>query len=78
VWIAKKYETWLGRFANYHLCVSEAMKKDLKAHFNVDANVMYDRATDKFYRPSLKERHELFEKIFKKENTFTSIVSKEV
>ena len=39
---------------------------------------MYDWATDKFYRPSLKERHELFEKIFKKENTFTSIVSKEV
>ena len=73
VWIGKKYETWLGRFANYHLCVSEAMKRDLKAHFNVTAHVMYDRATDKFYRPDISERHRLFEKIFKEKNEFTMV-----
>jgi hypothetical protein len=66
----------LGRFANHHLCVSEAMQRDLLAHFNVNAYVMYDRATDKFYRPELMERHQLFERVFKERNEFTEIINR--
>ena len=73
-----KYETWLGWFANHNLCVSEAMKRDLKTHFKVDAYVMYDRATDKFYWPQIEERHRLFEKIFVSKNEFTGIWNGEV
>jgi len=39
---------------------------------------MYDRATDKFFRPELKERHLLFEKYFKRENVFTEQKGKDI
>ena len=29
LWFAKKYEMIFGRWADYHLCVSNEMKKDL-------------------------------------------------
>jgi beta-1,4-mannosyltransferase len=35
VLLGKLYEMWLGRFGNYHLCVSQAMQKDLVNKFNL-------------------------------------------
>lgn len=39
---------------------------------------MYDWATDKFYRPDIEERHQLFEKIFKGKNEFTEQINGKV
>ena len=66
--IAKFYELFLGRFADYNLTVSQAMKEDLAriapAIGRKPIHVLYDRATPKFKMiTSLKEKYELFKKI---------------
>ncbi|CEF64730.1 Chitobiosyldiphosphodolichol beta-mannosyltransferase [Strongyloides ratti] len=38
------YEGFFGRRAHFNLCVSKAMKKDLMDRWNVDAEVLYDKA----------------------------------
>jgi beta-1,4-mannosyltransferase len=49
VLLGKLYEMWLGRFGDYHLCVSKAMQKDLMNKFNLrNVFVLYDKATKKF------------------------------
>ena len=47
------------------------MQTNLKDNFNVNAHVLYDRAHSKFHRLSLDEKHELFDKLFGKDNEFT-------
>jgi beta-1,4-mannosyltransferase len=41
--MAERYERWAGRLADAHLCVSAAMRVDLKARFGIAAAVLYDR-----------------------------------
>ena len=60
----KFYETKLGRFGNGHLCVSEAMRKDLLNQFHIRASVLYDKANQRFHLLSLEERHEFYAKFF--------------
>ena len=61
VFLGKIYEMRLGKYGDYHLCVSKAMQVDLQYKFGIrDAKVMYDKATAKFGKAiqmSLKERH---------------------
>lgn len=65
--VGKFYELALGRFGDYHLTVSEAMKSDLLKKIpsirSERVFVLYDRATSKFQDISDKEKYELFEKI---------------
>lgn len=58
------YETKLGRLADGHLCVSKAMKKDLKDRYHITASVLYDKANNRFKLLSLEERHEFYKKFF--------------
>eukprot|EP00826_Nyctotherus_ovalis_P022611 TRINITY_DN1748_c0_g2_i1.p1 TRINITY_DN1748_c0_g2~~TRINITY_DN1748_c0_g2_i1.p1 ORF type:complete len:206 (-),score=40.47 TRINITY_DN1748_c0_g2_i1:231-848(-) len=60
----KFYETKLGRLANGHLCVSKAMKKDLKNRYHITASVLYDKANKRFKLLPLEERHEFYRKFF--------------
>ena len=52
VGIARIFELTFGKFADYHLTVSEAMKSDLgeiaPGIARKPIHVLYDRATDKF------------------------------
>ena len=41
--LAERYEAWLGRRADRHFCVSQAMRTDLERRFGVCAEVLYDR-----------------------------------
>lgn len=71
--LMKFYETRLGRFANGHLCVSQAMQRDLLNRFNIPyrllnrdnrAHVLYDKANQRFRLLSLEERHEFYKRFF--------------
>ena len=61
---ARSYELFFGRFADYHLTVSEAMKKHLvsiaPAIGRKPIHVLYDRATPKFKPTKLTEKHNLY------------------
>lgn len=49
VFMGKLYEMWLGKFGDYHLCVSKAMQKDLENKFKLKkVYPLYDKATNKF------------------------------
>lgn len=53
-------EFYFGAKAAAHLCVTKAMREDLEKHWNIRANVLYDRPPDIFRPISVKEEHELF------------------
>jgi len=66
--LARFYELYLGKFADYNLTVSEAMKKNLAEIAPAVARqpiyVLYDRATPKFkFVKSLEDKYDLFKKI---------------
>ena len=70
VTLARIYELTLGRFGDFHLTVSQAMKLDLVriipslAARENKVHVLYDRATSKFKSNlSLEEKHELLQRI---------------
>lgn len=71
--LAQWYETFLGKFGDYHLCVSETMKDDLQVNFGVNAHVLYDRATDKFKKLDAEGKHDVFDRVFKETNEFTEV-----
>jgi len=58
------YETKLGRLANGHLCVSQAMKKDLNDNYHITASVLYDKANQRFRLLSSEEQHTFYKKFF--------------
>ncbi|GBG83724.1 hypothetical protein CBR_g37525 [Chara braunii] len=60
VTISRWYERYFGKKADAHICVTEAMRQELKDNWGIRATVLYDRAPD-FFRPStISEKHELF------------------
>ena len=65
--MARTYELWFGQFGDYHLTVSEAMKKNLAqiapAVGRKPIQVLYDRATPKFRLTTLEEKAELYSRI---------------
>eukprot|EP00475_Leptophrys_vorax_P009255 TRINITY_DN16121_c0_g2_i1.p1 TRINITY_DN16121_c0_g2~~TRINITY_DN16121_c0_g2_i1.p1 ORF type:complete len:443 (-),score=98.00 TRINITY_DN16121_c0_g2_i1:57-1385(-) len=61
---AKWYEKAFGAHADANLCVTKAMKDDLKANWKIDAEVLYDRPPSFFKRASPERTKELFEKLF--------------
>uniref|UniRef100_A0A0N4ZY62 JmjC domain-containing protein n=1 Tax=Parastrongyloides trichosuri TaxID=131310 RepID=A0A0N4ZY62_PARTI len=58
------YEGFFGRRSHYSICVSKAMKKNLKDVWNVDSNVLYDRAPSwNFKRLMSNEKCEFLKKL---------------
>lgn len=63
---SKWYEGFFGCLSNENICVTNAMKQDLKTKWNVEANVLYDKPPDSFQEmkdPNVKQ--ELFHKLQK-------------
>ncbi|TTJ38835.1 Chitobiosyldiphosphodolichol beta-mannosyltransferase [Bagarius yarrelli] len=58
--VAKWYEKFFGRFADHNLCVTEAMRRDLRKNWNIRASTLYDKPPSIFRETPLKLRHELF------------------
>ena len=65
--IARFYELWWGKYGDYHLTVSEAMRGDLirmlPALARKPVHVLYDRATSKFKELTIREKAELFSRV---------------
>ncbi|XP_034255982.1 chitobiosyldiphosphodolichol beta-mannosyltransferase [Thrips palmi] len=53
-------EFYFGAKAAAHLCVTKAMREDLKKNWNINATTLYDRPPEIFRPISIKEEHELF------------------
>jgi beta-1,4-mannosyltransferase len=68
------YEKFCGRLSAANICVTDAMRRDLLANWNVRAATMHDRPPEIFRSLSLEEKHRLFCKlhIFKEENAQSS------
>ncbi|KAI1292213.1 Chitobiosyldiphosphodolichol beta-mannosyltransferase [Halotydeus destructor] len=56
-------EGYFGALGDAHLCVTKALKSNLKQRWNVDATVLYDRPASVFREISTEEKHHLFIKL---------------
>ena len=63
VLFSRWYERICSRYSYANLCVSEAMKKDLKKTFDVNAIILYDRPPGMFKPTPIEARHKLFCKL---------------
>ncbi|XP_016405868.1 chitobiosyldiphosphodolichol beta-mannosyltransferase-like [Sinocyclocheilus rhinocerous] len=58
--LAKWYEKLFGRFSDNNLCVTNAMREDLRKNWNIEATTLYDKPPPIFRETPLKLQHELF------------------
>ncbi|CAN9505051.1 unnamed protein product [Ophioblennius macclurei] len=61
--LAEWYERFFGPLASDSLCVTEAMKEDLRRNWNIRATTLYDRPAAIFKETPLRLRHELFRRL---------------
>lgn len=54
------YEMTFAQWADYHFCVSRAMKHDLKTNWKINALVLYDHPQPFFHRSTTEEKLSLF------------------
>ncbi|XP_078273872.1 chitobiosyldiphosphodolichol beta-mannosyltransferase [Rhinoraja longicauda] len=65
VLIAKWYEHFFGKLSDLNLCVTEAMKEDLRRNWNIKAITLYDTPSPIFKETPLELQHKLFKKLAK-------------
>ncbi|XP_056609235.1 chitobiosyldiphosphodolichol beta-mannosyltransferase isoform X1 [Triplophysa dalaica] len=58
--MAKWYEKLFGCFSDHNLCVTNAMRQDLKKNWNIEATTLYDKPPSIFRETPIKLQHELF------------------
>ncbi|XP_053706698.1 chitobiosyldiphosphodolichol beta-mannosyltransferase isoform X1 [Synchiropus splendidus] len=75
--LAERYERFFGPLATQNLCVTEAMKDDLKNNWKVKATTLYDRPAAVFWETQLPEQHELFRSLGAAHPVFLSSRSEE-
>lgn len=61
--MARWHEKFWGRQADAHLCVSKAMQDHLRQSWGINAIVFYDKAPQNFQPASMKQKHDLFQKL---------------
>ncbi|CAB3402171.1 unnamed protein product [Caenorhabditis bovis] len=67
--IVRYLEGICGRLSDRNLCVTNAMRNDLKQHWGIEANTFYDRPPSwKFSEPTIEEIHELYQRLQEKED----------
>ncbi|NWI63217.1 ALG1 mannosyltransferase, partial [Todus mexicanus] len=65
VQIAKWYEKLFGRLSDYNLCVTNAMREDLRVNCNIKAVTLYDKPASYFKETPLELQHRLYMKLAK-------------
>ncbi|XP_013856060.1 chitobiosyldiphosphodolichol beta-mannosyltransferase [Austrofundulus limnaeus] len=60
VLLAKWYEHVFGSLSNNNLCVTEAMRDDLRTNWTIRATTLYDRPASVFRETPLDLQHQLF------------------
>eukprot|EP01118_Nematostelium_gracile_P013569 TRINITY_DN514_c0_g1_i1.p1 TRINITY_DN514_c0_g1~~TRINITY_DN514_c0_g1_i1.p1 ORF type:complete len:319 (+),score=78.23 TRINITY_DN514_c0_g1_i1:31-987(+) len=62
----KYFEWFFGKRADYHFCVTYAMKRELETNWGIDdARVLYDKPPDFFKEATVAEKHRLFSELKK-------------
>jgi beta-1,4-mannosyltransferase len=61
--IHRWYEHVFGRLSSYNICVTNAMREDLLASWNIRAVTMHDRPPTMFTDIDIIQRHQLFQKL---------------
>lgn len=56
VQLAEAFERFWGRFGDRHLCVSRAMKDELRKNWRIEATVFYDRPPAQFEPTPLEQK----------------------
>jgi len=70
VYLSYLYEKLLGRFSYINLCVSNAMKKDLKSKFNIEAIEFPDKPMPNVFSNSIPNEKDIFNLFMKYKSTF--------
>ncbi|NXX97695.1 ALG1 mannosyltransferase, partial [Centropus bengalensis] len=70
VQMAKWYEKHFGRLADYNLCVTNAMREDLRGNYGIRAVTLYDKPASYFKETPLEHQHLLFLKLAKDYEVF--------
>ena len=73
---SKFYEGVLGRRAAYNICVTQAMRVDLRQRWGVVATTLYDRPPQRFRSIDEYEKHKIFLKLSESYNVFKSVDNK--
>ena len=60
---AQWYEGFFGRLSDKNICVTKAMKRDLESRWGIEAEVLYDRPSDRYKPISNEDKHKLFCKL---------------
>ncbi|KAI1713749.1 chitobiosyldiphosphodolichol beta-mannosyltransferase [Ditylenchus destructor] len=64
--LASTWEGYWGQKADWNLCVSKAMQKDLRQRWGIKALTVYDKAPAWIFRPlSIEEQHNFLAKLMK-------------
>nr|CAB3221163.1 chitobiosyldiphosphodolichol beta-mannosyltransferase-like [Phallusia mammillata] len=71
--IAKWYEEIFGQLSSGNLCVTNAMKNDLKKRWHICAEVMQDRPSARFKQLTNEEKHQLITKLMKTHTEFSAV-----
>ncbi|KAG7273101.1 hypothetical protein CRUP_024831 [Coryphaenoides rupestris] len=58
--VLRRYERVFGPLAAHHLCVTNAMREDLKENWGISATTLYDKPPSIFRETPLELRHQLF------------------
>lgn len=61
--IAEAHEKFWGRRGDAHLCVTQAMKTELRHNWGIVATVFHDKAPSSFRACTLQEKHNLFSRL---------------
>lgn len=68
---SKWYEGFFGKFSSANICVTKAMKEDLKSNWNINAVTMYDRPPEIFQEADIQQKHKLFLELSKEYPVFS-------
>ena len=67
---ARWYEKFFGRMSHANICVTTAMKEDLKRNWGIEAVTMYDRPPTNFQNTDISTRHKLFARLSQQYKVF--------
>ncbi len=73
---SKFYEGIFGRRAAYNICVTQAMREDLRQRWGVLATTLYDRPPERFRSVDETARHKIFLKLSESYDIFKPVDDK--
>src|SRR3546814_923657 len=70
VMAARLVEQIVTSFADYHICVTHAMREWLQQHFHIRSTCVHDKPPQQFAQVSIEQRHDLLMRLGFKDDHF--------